>query len=69
MLLYRLINSAIDLAKLFICVELLEEHGLILLDADGVLLHISMKAAVGKVDLFQSEILDTLRNNAEKSGE
>ena len=67
-LLFRLSCPTIGLAKLLIALDVLTEHGLISLEADGDIFHIAIQNVANKVDLFQSELLTAIKN-LQKDGE
>ncbi|HEX3038316.1 MAG TPA: single-stranded-DNA-specific exonuclease RecJ [Oscillospiraceae bacterium] len=61
-LLFRLSIPSIGLAKLITALEVLAEHGLIQLETDETIYHITLHSVADKVDLFQSELLSSIKS-------
>ena len=61
-LLHRLGCPQIGLDKLLVALEVLAEHGLITLRMDGELACAALKDVTEKVDLFRSDILETIHH-------
>ena len=62
LLLARLQTDTIGLAKLLVILEVLQEHRLINYDRNGETVQVALCKTEGKVDLFQSEILQKINN-------